>query len=157
VLYIGSFLAEAFLDNSNHAVMDLDGTGPAESGTAKLKGMFRLNKDGSLAGTFSGRISLPAAARRQLVEHRGMTMKPLTEILKTVTVVPAPMRGKATTGSPNAPLHTGFGAQPASTPQRHGLSIRTIVTGLGAVVCFLLAGILFWSSRRGRAPEVKGG
>ena len=155
VLFIGSFLAEAFLDNSNHLVTSLDGTGMASGGHRRLKGIFRLRKDGLLWGTLSGQIALPATAHRQVLQHRGAKMKPLTQIIKVVTVRPAPMRGRATTGSPGAPLRTGYPTpvpgstfRPTSSAQSRSISPWTIVAGVGAIVAFLLAGILYWTGRR---------
>jgi len=155
VLFIGSLLAEAFLDNSNHIVTSLDGTGAGYGGHGRLKGIFRLRKDGLLRGTLSGKIALPATARRQLLQHRGAKMKPLTQIIKVVTVRPAPMRGRATTGSPGAPLRTGYPTpvpgstfRPTSSAPSRPISPWTIVAGVGAIVAFLLAGILYWTGRR---------
>jgi hypothetical protein len=159
VLYIGSFLAEAFLDGSNHAVMSFDGQGAAKGASGALKGSFRLHKDGTLAGPFTGHIELPLAARRQLLQHQGAKMRPLQEILDQVTVKPSAMRGRATTPSTSVPLHTGFGqpksklpySAPQSTSSSRHLSPLTIVAGIGAILSFLIAGILFWLERR-RAP-----
>lgn len=149
VLYIGSFLAEAFLDNSNHAVVRLDGAGNGKGGTASLKGTFRLAKNGALHGTFSGHIALPPAARRQILSHRGAKMKPLKDIISVVTVRPAPMMGKATHGTQGAPLHTGFSSGRSSSSSR-GLSPLTVAAGIGAIVSLLLAIALYW---RGRATQ----
>ncbi|HEX6510280.1 MAG TPA: hypothetical protein VF221_21835, partial [Chloroflexota bacterium] len=114
VVALGSFLAEAFIgDSSNHTVMRLYGSGTGYSGKGALKGSFILHKDGTLAGTMRGHLTLPAAARRQILQHRnpGVTVfrrTLLNRIIGTVTVRPAPMMGKATTGSVGAPLHTGY-------------------------------------------------
>jgi hypothetical protein len=151
VLYLGSFLAEAFFDNSNHTVMNMDGSGSAAGVTASLKGAFTLHKDGSLHGALSGRLRLPTAALRQVRQHRGEKMKPLKQIISLVTVRPAPMRGRATNGSTGAPLRTGFGSQSGngvlSSSSRH-VSPWTIAAASCAVVSFLISGVLFWRGRR---------
>ena len=151
-LYIGSFLAEAFLDNTNHAVMRLYGSGAAYGSGGSLHGVFQLHKDGLLKGAFTGRLILPAAVRRQLIDQRGARMKSLTKIISVVTVKPAPMMGKATTGSPGAPLHTGYGPAPATPTQRRAASrsipLWSIAAGLGAIICLLLSAVLFWTGRK---------
>jgi hypothetical protein len=148
VLYIGSFLGEAFLDNSNHAVMTLFGTNAGYGGQAKLKGIFRLRKDGSLNGTFTGRIALPAAARRQIMANRGAPMKPLKQIISVVTVRPAAMVGRKTARSVSVPLHTGFGSPTSSASTGMHISTLTIVAAVGAVLSLLMGGFLFWFDHR---------
>jgi hypothetical protein len=151
VLYIGSFVAEAFLDNSNDAVMRLYGSGAAYGASGSLKGRFRLRrKDASLYGHFTGHITLPAAARQQLLQRRGARMKPIDQIIKVVTVTPHAMVGRTTTKSSSVPLQTGYGQpKPApSQPAGRRLSPWTVVAGAGAVVSFLLAGLLYWRQRR---------
>lgn len=142
VLYIGSFLAEAFLDNSNHAVARLEGSGAAYGGSLRLKGTFRLRKDGSLSGAFQGQILLPPAAKHQIIARRGARMKPLKQIISVVTVKPAPMMGKATTGSPKAALHTGYGPQPSHSGQQ--ISTWMIAAGIAVAAIFLATAVLFW-------------
>ncbi|GAC1325771.1 MAG: hypothetical protein NVSMB22_15980 [Chloroflexota bacterium] len=155
VLFIGSFLAEAFInDNSNHAVMHLYGSGAAYRGSARLKGIFQLRPDGSLRGLLHGRIDLPAPARHQLATHRGAALKPLKHIIDVVTVKPAAMMGRSSTRSQTVPLRTGYPnpGNPAS-PSIHphpsrGASPFTITAAIGAVVSLLIGIYLFWSDRR---------
>jgi hypothetical protein len=157
VLYIGAFLAEAFLDNSNHTVIRLEGSGTASGGVGTLKGMFRLSKNGALQGHLDGRITLPAAARKQIADMRGKTMRPLKQIINVVDVKPAPMMGKAKTGTPNAPLRTGFGhptkPQTSTGSERRSVPIWAVIAAGGAVVAFLLSGILFWMGRTKGPPQ----
>jgi hypothetical protein len=162
VLALGSFLAEAFIGNSsNHAVMKLYGSGSGYGGKGALKGSFTLRKNGSLAGALQGTLVLPATARRQIRRHAtripgrfGPTL--LKNIISTVSVQPAPMMGKATTGTKGAPLHTGFGApkatKPAAQQSTSGGSARsispwTVAALLGAAVSFIIAAVLWWKGR----------
>jgi hypothetical protein len=177
VVALGSFLAEAFIgDNSNHTVMKLYGTGAGYGGTGSLKGSFILHRDGTLAGTLTGRLTLPDRALRQIASHRNPKVavfgrKLLTSIINTVTVRPAPMMGKATTGSVGAPLHTGYGTskgqiqvtpvpppqsqpQPAPTAQRR-LSPWTMAAFAGAIVSFVIAGALWWTNRKTETRAVE--
>lgn len=160
VLYVGSFLAEAFLDNSNHAVMRLYGSNLSGPPMAVLKCVFQLRRDGSLHGTLRGTMTLSPAARRQLLQRRGSTISQakLKSILNTVTVKPHPMMGRATSGSSNAPLRTGFGQQPAprnpaARDSGRTISPWTVASGIGVVVSLALAAYLFWSQRRGAADS----
>ena len=155
-LYIGDFLAEAFLDSSHHSVMRLDGSGAAAGGSVSLKGIFTVHRDGSLRGHLSGHIALPPPARRQILRHRGARMRPLQQIISAVTVRPAPMKGRATKGSTGVPLRTGYptpqptavAASPSTTGATRQVSTLTIVAAVGAALAFLLAGVLFWSERK---------
>ena len=167
VLAIGSFLAEAFIGNSsNHAVMKLYGSGTGYGGKGALKGGFTLRKDGTLAGALTGTLTLPPAAHRAIAQHASHPVHSfgaaaLKKIISAVSVQPAPMMGRATTGSRGAPLRTGFGtpksapstAKPVATTtaSRH-LSPLTAAALGGAVVCFLIAAALWWKGR----PEAHG-
>jgi hypothetical protein len=83
-------------------------------------------------------------------------MRPLKQIISAVTVRPAPMKGRATKGSTGVPLHTGYptpqptavAAPPSPTGTARQISPLTIVAAVGAVLAFLLAGVLFWSERK---------
>jgi hypothetical protein len=162
VLAIGSFLAEAFIGNSsNHAVMKLFGSGQGYGGKGALKGSFTLRKNGSLGGALQGTLTLPATARRQIRRHTdptvhyfGQTL--LKTIIGTVSVQPAPMMGRSTTGTTGAPLHTGFGTpkaakhvaqQPTRQATNRQISPWTVAALLGAAVSFLIAAVLWWKGR----------
>ena len=162
VLALGSFLAEAFIGNSsNHAVMKLYGSASGYGGKGALKGSFTLHKNGTLVGALQGTLVLPAAALRQIRRHSNLAPRPfgaglLKKIISTVTVQPAPMMGKATTGTHGAPLHTGFGTpkatkpaaqQPASGGAAHPISPWTIAALLGAALSFIIAAVLWWKGR----------
>jgi hypothetical protein len=76
----------------------------------------------------------------------------LKRIIGTVSVQPAPMMGKATSGTAGAPLHTGFGTPKAAKhvaqqTGRRQISPWTVVALLGAAVSFLIAAILWWKGR----------
>ena len=162
VLAIGSFLAEAFIGNSsNHAVMKLYGSGTGYGGKGALKGSFTLRKDGTLSGALAGTLALPPAAHRAIAQHathpvHSFGPQILKKIIGTVSVQPAPMMGRATSGSKGAPLRTGFGT-PKTTPSTAGpvatasssrhLSPLTFAALGGAVVCFVIATALWWKGR----------
>lgn len=164
VLAIGSFLAEAFIGNSsNHAVMKLYGSGAGYGGKGALKGSFTLSKDGTLAGALRGTLALPFAARRDIRRHANLSVHSfgstvLKSIIATVSVQPAPMMGRATTGTSGAPLHTSFGTpkaakqvvrqRTAQVTQRR-TSPWTVAALAGAAVSFLIAAVLWW---KGRSP-----
>jgi hypothetical protein len=144
VLYLGSFLAEAFLNNQNHAVMNLAGSGTAYGTGAILKGTFRLHHDGSLSGYFHGQISLTSAALRQVASHASARMRPIKSIISTVTVQPHAMVGRSVTKSSGVPLHTGFGR-----PATHSTSQSMITVAAAAGVgFFLLASLVLYLRKR---------
>jgi hypothetical protein len=165
LLYVGDFLAEAFLNNSNHTVMRLVGVKAAQGGSARLKGVFSLKKNGALAGNLTGRLTLPPPARAQISRNNGTTMKSVEKIIGLVTVKPHAMMGRSTHSS-SAPLHTGYGktapstgpapaTSPHATPSNARLSPVTMVAGAGAIAC-LLAAIVLWVRQRrtgGTVPE----
>jgi hypothetical protein len=162
VLALGSFLAEAFIGNSsNHAVMKLYGSGQGYGSTGALKGSFTLHKDGSLVGGLRGTLTLPPAARLHIRRHTDPTMHPfgqkvLKRIIGTVSVQPAPMMGKSTTGTSGAPLRTGFGTpkaakhvaqQPSSQGTNRQISPWTVAALAGAAVSFFFAAVLWWKGK----------
>lgn len=168
VLYLGSFLNEAFLDSSNHTVMRLYGSGVAYGSNGSLQGQFVLHKDGSLKGAFAGHLRLPPAALRQLIRHRGARLKPIKQIISVVTVRPAPMLGTNPKGSVGAPLKTGFGQGtpspvplvqstplPSTVPASPsgGISRWTIAAGIGAVLSLMIGLVLFAFDRRRQVKE----
>jgi hypothetical protein len=156
VLYRGIFTAEAFLDNTNHVVIQLDGTHVASGGKARIKGVFTLHKNATLNGRFTGTIALPAAAHSELLQHQGASMRPVKQILSGVVVKPHPMVGKSTGGAPSTPLPTGYSQVPHTSTQPGGRSVSpvTIIAGIGAALSFLLAGLLWWWQRR-HAPAAR--
>lgn len=74
-------------------------------------------------------------------------MPSLQTIIAGITVKPHPMVGRSTSGSSGAPLHTGYGAAPAAATRRP-VPTLAIVAGAGAVLSFLLAGLIWWWQRR---------
>lgn len=162
VISIGGFIAEAFLDNSNSAVMTLYSGKSGYGAAGKLEGRFTLNSVSktavSIRGAFSGTLTLSPAARNRIRENAGAHTKPIEQIISQVTVTPHAMVGRATAKSKSVPLRTGFNnsgtkaSAVRSTPQSTGrgvhLSMITIVAAIGAVVSFLMAAFLFFSGRR---------
>lgn len=152
VLYLGSFLAEAFLNNQNHAVMTLEGSGAAFGSVARLEGTFRLRHDGSLNGYFHGRLSLPSAAFRQVTAHSAARMRSIKSIIGTVAVQPHAMVGRSATKPSGVPLHTGFGHPP---PRRASRSTAVIVASVGAAL-FFLASLILYLRQRGTSSRLSG-
>lgn len=146
VLYLGSFVAEAFLDNSNHTVTQFFGSHTYPGGGA-LHGTFSIQGKGTLHGKLSGSLALSSGALRQLRQHRGAKIKPIDQIIKVVTVKPH-YYGTTGNGTSSAPLHTGFGGGTAPAGNAHSISPWTIAAGAGAIACLLLAGLLFVLDRR---------
>lgn len=144
VLYLGSFLAEAFLNNDNHAVMTLIGSGAAYGAHARLQGTFTLRHNGSLSGRFREQVTVPAAARAQIAAHRRAHMRPIKAIVATVNVQPHAMVGRATTKASGVPLHTGFSRPSAHRPSRPPWSL---IAGGGAVFFFLASIVLYVRER----------
>lgn len=162
LLYVGDFLAEAFLNNTNHTVMRLYGVKAARGAAGQLKGVFLLKKNGVLAGNLSGSMVIPSAARVQIATHSGARMKSVEKIIGLVTVKPHAMMGRST-HSRSAPLHTGYGkngskapgtgsSAPTAAPGRR-LSPVTMIAGAGAIAC-LLAAIVLWLRQRRTAGAV---
>jgi hypothetical protein len=158
VVSIGSFISEAFLDNTNNAVMMLYGGAHGYGARGTLSGIYNLKVIGNqavkISGRFSGRLSLSKGARQAIVAHRGARMKSLKRIISQVTVVPHAMVGRNVTKSSSVPLHTEFSGVKAKKPtfagssSGHPISPVTIVSAGGAVLCFLLAAVLYWRGRR---------
>lgn len=157
LLYVGAFLAEAFLDNTNHTVMRVYGVNAANGASGALKGTFVLKKDGALAGALNGSLVIPPAARAQISRNQGATMASVEKIIGLVTVKPHAMMGRSTHSS-SAPLHTGFGKKgnkhtspnpaPATSAPHRTLSPVTVVAGAGAIACLLAAiGLWLWQRR----------
>jgi hypothetical protein len=158
VVSIGSFISEAFLNNTNIAVMTLYGGSHGYGAHGSLSGTYQLKviskQAVNILGRFSGTLSLSASARRSILAHHGATMKPLKQIISQVTVVPHAMVGRNVTKSKSVPLHTGFSGvkskKPVFTARSTGKSISpvTLISAAGAVLCFLLAAVLYWRGRR---------
>jgi hypothetical protein len=162
VISIGGFIAEAFLDNSNSAVMTLYSGKSGYGAAGKLEGRFTLNSVSkttvAIQGAFSGTLTLSPAARNRIHANAGAHMKPIEKIISQVTVTPHAMVGRATAKSRSVPLRTGFhnGSTKANavrpTPKSSGagihLSMITIVAAIGAILSFLMAAFLFFTGRR---------
>jgi hypothetical protein len=154
VLYIGSLVAEAFLDNTNHVAMTLTGSGTAFGDKGKLLGAFTLHKDGSLTGSLKGTLALSASARRQILANHGARMKPLKDIISVVTVRPHPMVGRATGGVRTTPLPSNFAPPPQSSGGSSHVNPWSIVAAVGAVLSLVVAGVLYMMERHRAASRV---
>lgn len=160
LLYVGSFLAEAFLNNTNHTVIRLYGVNAAKGTSGQVKGTFLLKKGGSLSGALTGSIAIPPRARAQIARNRGKPMAGIKKIIDRVTVKPHAMMGRSTHSS-SAPLHTGYGKkggrQGTTAPapgQGRSLSPVTVMAGAGAIICLIAAVALWlWQRRADRARE----
>jgi hypothetical protein len=159
VISIGSFVAEAFLDNWNSAIMTLYSSKNGYGAAGQIQGRFLLYKKGQdvqVSGNFAGRLSLSKAARWQVLANAGKRMKPVEKIISQVSVKPHAMVGRATTGSRSVPLHTGFSGTKSKSPLRttasgapsKPVSVVTIAAAAGAMLSFLLAAIFFWRGRK---------
>ncbi len=72
VRYRGSILAEVFLDNTVHAIVDLDPQGLPTAAPLRLMGVFTLHQDLTLAGALRPtRAIAPAEAAALRVAHPG--------------------------------------------------------------------------------------
>jgi hypothetical protein len=152
VLYLGTIVVEAFLDNSNHLAMTLTGSGAASGGGGRMLGIFTLHKDGSLSGSLKGTLSLPPKARGQLTAERGRKMKPLKDIISAVTVKPHPMVGRAAGGGRTNPLPSNF-VPATSGGGAARVNPWSIVAAIGAVLSLLLAGVLYMLDKRKSATK----
>lgn len=171
VVSVGSFVSEAFLDNSNNAIMTMVGGKGGYGARGRISGIYNLRKISNRAvdvsGRFTGRLTLSPAARRAVLRNAGRKMRPIEEIIKQVTVIPHAMVGRAVSRSRSVPLRTGFnGAKgratatvtaptpPTAAPDsRRAIGLFTIAAAAGAVASFILAGILFWLGRKPPAGE----
>ncbi|MGH2441930.1 MAG: hypothetical protein ACRDFX_02055 [Chloroflexota bacterium] len=156
VLYIGNFLAEAFLNNTNHAIITLFGSNTAAGG-GRIKGLFSLNRNrsGGLTGSFQGRLKLSASALSDVARNRGKKMKPIKKIISVVSVVPH-YYGTAGKKSSGPPLHTGF-ATPKVAVSGSRVSDWTIAAGAGAILALIIAGILFFMEKRQQRNSASAG
>jgi hypothetical protein len=160
VISIGSFVAEAFLDNSNSAIMTLYGSKSGYGAAGQIQGRFNLAKQGqnvAVTGRFTGHLSLSASARRQVLANAGKRMKPVEKIISQVSVTPHAMVGRATAKSQSVPLHTGFSGTQNKSPLRtpaapstsgKPVSAVTIAAAAGAILSFLIAALLLWRGRK---------
>jgi hypothetical protein len=153
ILYIGSFLTEAFLDNTNHTVIRFYSKSAGYTGGGQIKGTFLFGKQANFSGLLQGPLTLSAAAVTDLRQHRGRKMKPLKDIIDAVSVTPHYYGTRGVHSSAPA-LHTGFGPGGTATGSSSGggrqLSPVTVIAGIGAVVSLLIAAGLYVAERRRR-------
>jgi hypothetical protein len=165
ILYIGSFLTEAFLDNTNHTVIRFYGgssgasaAGAGYAGGGQIKGHFVFGREANFTGLLQGTLDLPAAAVSDLQRHRGQKMKSLKDIIDAVTVTPH-YYGTHGVHSSAPALHTGFGPTGSTTGSSSSggrqLSPLTIIAGIGAAVSLLIAVALYIVERRRKVQSLE--
>jgi hypothetical protein len=154
-LYLGSFLTEAFLNNTNHTLMTFYNKSSGYAGGGRIKGSFVFGKQANFVGQLTGTLKLSAAAIADLKAHQGQKMKPLKDIIDAVTVTPH-YYGTRGVHSSSPALHTGFGSNgstgtPGSSGGGRQISPLTIAAGIGAILSLLAAGWLYLVERRRKA------
>jgi hypothetical protein len=159
VLYLGSFLTEAFLDNTNHTIITIYNKSAGYAGGGQVKGSFLFGKQANFSGPLSGRLALSAAALADLRRHQGQKMKPLKDIIDTVTVTPH-YYGTRGAHSSGPALHTGFGPTSGGTTTSSSgggtqISPLTVVAGIGAIVSLVVAGALYMVERRRKVQSLE--
>lgn len=142
--YKGSLLAEVFLDNSVHIVIDVQPSGAAASApTLRLAGLFTLYKVGSaftVRGALHSARSLTARESASLRVPRGQPVS-WQSIVSGLTVHPPHMMGTAGTPHPTmTPVSTQSGA-----PIQSG-SVRMIALA-GMVIALAIVILLLWRQR----------
>lgn len=147
--YKGSLLAETFLDNSAHVVIDVQPTGaPATAPVLRLEGIFTLYK----AGTTLNVHGEMHAIRRLLASERASLRVPhgrapsWQSVIAGLSVHIPTMMGTAGAARPTA--------APAPRPRTGGvprLSVRAVALG-GMVIALAIILIVLWR-QRGLPPE----
>ena len=134
IVYRGSLLAETFLDNSAHVVLDLDDVkAPAAGSPAlRLRGVFTLRKDLTLRGWLRavGRPALPALAAPR-------APAPSWQTIERSLSVPLPRMMGTAGHSQHAPQ--------AARPTRGlwpGVTLRSVALGLALVLA--LGALALW-------------
>jgi hypothetical protein len=150
VVYRGGLLAEVFLDNSVHLVLDLDDVGHPAAPPLHLHGVFTLRKDLTLRGGLraAGRPALPA-----LVAPRAPA--PSWQTIERSLSVPLPRMMGTAGHSHRAPQ----GARP--TPRLGpGFTLRTVALGVALVLALGALALWFqphlWPRRRLSRGQTRG-
>jgi len=150
VVYRGGLLAEVFLDNSVHLVLDLDDVGHPAAPPLRLHGVFTLHKDLTLRGGLhaAGRPALPALAAPR-------APAPSWQTVERGLSVPLPRMMGTAGGSQHAPQ----AARP--TPGlRPGITLRSVALGLALVLALAALALWFqphlWLRRRLSREQTRG-
>lgn len=171
--YRGSLVAEVFLDNTVHLIVDLERQGAPNTAPAlRLKGIVTLHKDLSLTGTVRSSRGLTAPEVAALRERRGGPVS-WQSVVRGLSVHLPPMMGTAGSARPSAGSDTRarHGVLSAITPTRRqavsaqprgrrvpratqggvALSFRSLAL-IAALLLALLA-VLLWLWLRPRPPR----
>ncbi len=160
--YRGSLLAEVFLDNSAHLIVDVDRIGaPDTAPSLRLIGALTLYKDLSVRGTVHAERALTTAETAALRVPRGH-LPSWQSVVSGLSVRAPTMMGTAGTAGGKRPAqpHSVLGTPQqkatqakATTAQRSALPtlapVRAAVLGIGVVL--LIVAALLW--RRGVGAE----
>jgi hypothetical protein len=160
--YRGSLLAEVFLDNSAHLIVDVDRIGaPATAPSLRLIGALTLYKDLSVRGTVHAERALTAAETAALRVTRGH-LPSWQSVVSGLSVRAPAMMGTAGTAGGRRPAqpHSVLGTPQqkatqtkTTTAQRSALPalppVRAAALGLGVIL--LIVAALLW--RRGVVAE----
>jgi hypothetical protein len=152
IVYRGSLLAEVFLDNSAHMVLDLDDVkAPAAGSPAlRLRGAFTLRKDLTLRGGLRavGRPALPALAGPR-------APAPSWQTIERSLSVPLPRM----MGTAGRSQHAPHAARP-TRGRRPGLTLRPVTLGLALVLALGALALWFqphvWPRRRLPRGQTRG-
>src|SRR2546423_1000804 len=150
VVYRGGLLAEVFLDNSVHLVLELDDVGHPAAPPLRLHGVFTLHKDLTLRGGLhaAGRPALPALAAPRAPAPSGQPVE---------RGLPVPLPRMM--GTAGGPQHAPQAARP--TPGlRPGITLRSVALGLALVLALAALALWFqphlWLRRRLSREQTRG-
>jgi len=160
--YRGSLLAEVFLDNSAHLIVDIDRIGaPDTAPSLRLIGALTLYKDLSVRGTVHAERALTAAETAALRVPRGH-LPSWQSVVSGLSVRAPTMMGTAGKAGAKRPAqpHSVLGTpqqkatQAKTTPAQRSIlpalaPVRAAALGIGVVL--LIAAALLW--RRGVVAE----
>jgi len=155
--YRGSLLAEVFLDNSAHLIVDIDRiSAPDTAPSLRLIGALTLYKDLSVRGTVHAERALTTAETAALRVPRGH-LPSWQSVVSGLSVRAPTMMGTAGTAGGKRPAQPhsvlGTSTQKATTAQRSMLPalapVRAAALGIGVVL--LIVAALLW--RRGVVTE----
>jgi hypothetical protein len=150
VVYRGGLLAEVFLDNSVHLVLDLDDVGHPAAPPLRLRGVFTLRKDLTLRGGLraAGRPVLPALAAPR-------APAPSWQTIERGLSVPLPRM----MGTAGRSQHAPQAARPTQG-LRPGVTLRSVALGLALVLALGALALWFqphlWPRRRWSRGKTRG-
>jgi hypothetical protein len=151
VSYRGGLLAEVFLDNSVHLVVDLQRVNaPASAPTLRIQGVFTLSKDLSVHGLLQSTRALSRPELALLRVPHGPAPSWQT-VVKSMVVHPPKMMGTAGNGSQGTPAQQAVPQPTASPLVRIAIAVALCILGLAA-----LGGAVWWrrSAKKAQPPVV---